>query len=111
MSLAAQAEVEFLEDAADMISGDDAAVMLQGLVDLARGKSPTVRTPFVMKADYALAALTLLAVALGLLGAVRARRWARRVADDRCGAWACACCPAPFPLSFSPSSPTSSACS
>ncbi|MGW7755494.1 serine hydrolase domain-containing protein [Streptomyces violaceusniger] len=64
-----------------MISGDDAAVMLQGLVDLAQGKSPTVRTPFAMKADYALAALTLLAVALGVLGAVRARRWARRTVD------------------------------
>ncbi|MEV5773157.1 serine hydrolase [Streptomyces antimycoticus] len=63
-----------------MISGDDAAVMLDGLVDLAQGKSPTVRTPFTMKADYVLAALTLLAVALGVLGTVRARRWARRTA-------------------------------
>ncbi|WP_413104532.1 serine hydrolase domain-containing protein [Streptomyces sp. Inha503] len=64
-----------------MISGDDAAVMLDGLVDLAQGKSPAVRTPFTMKADYVLAALTLSAIALGVLGAVRARRWARRTAD------------------------------
>ncbi len=64
-----------------MISGDDAAVMLDGLVDLAQGKPPTVRTPFTMKADYVLAVLTLLAIALGVLGAVRARRWARRTAD------------------------------
>ncbi|GAA1256143.1 serine hydrolase domain-containing protein [Streptomyces javensis] len=63
-----------------MISGDDAAVMLDGLVDLAQGRSPVVRTPFTMKADYVLAALTLLAIALGVLGAVRARRWARRTA-------------------------------
>ncbi|CDR04038.1 serine hydrolase domain-containing protein [Streptomyces iranensis] len=64
-----------------MISGDDAAVMLDGLVDLAQGKPPTVRTPFTMKADYVLAVLTLLAIALGVLGAVRSRRWARRTAD------------------------------
>lgn len=64
-----------------MISGDDAAVMLDGLVDLAQGKPPAVRTPFTMKADYVLAALTLLAIALGVLGAVRAPRWARRTAD------------------------------
>jgi CubicO group peptidase (beta-lactamase class C family) len=64
-----------------MVSGDDAAVMLQGLVDLAEGRSPTVETPFTMKADYVLAALTLLAIALGTLGTVRARRWARRAAD------------------------------
>ncbi|GDY58794.1 hypothetical protein SVIO_094170 [Streptomyces violaceusniger] len=55
--------------------------MLDGLVDLAQGKSPAVRTPFTMKADYVLAALTLLAIALGVLGAVRAPRWARRTAD------------------------------
>ncbi len=63
-----------------MISGDDAAVMLDGLIDLTEGKSPTVETPFTMKADYVLAALTLLAIALGTLGAVRAPRWARRIA-------------------------------
>lgn len=61
-----------------MTSGDDAAVMLQGLIELTQGKAPTVRTPFTMTADYVLAALSLLAIALGTLGAVRSRRWARR---------------------------------
>ncbi|WP_434599706.1 hypothetical protein [Streptomyces sp. A5-4] len=64
-----------------MVSGDDAAVMLDGLIDLAEGRSPTVETPFVLRADYVLAALTLLAIALGTLGVVRAPRWARRTAD------------------------------
>ncbi|MEO3753693.1 serine hydrolase domain-containing protein [Streptomyces sp. B6B3] len=64
-----------------MVSGDDAAVMLEGLIDLAEGRSPSVGTPFSMRADYVLAALTLLALALGTLGVVRASRWARRTAD------------------------------
>jgi hypothetical protein len=42
-----------------------------------------VETPFAMKADYVLAALTLLPLALGTLGAIRAPRWARRTADRR----------------------------
>lgn len=64
-----------------LISGDDAAQITQGLVDLAQGGDPEVEAPFSMTADWFLAALTLLAVVLGTRGVVRAGRWARRVAD------------------------------
>lgn len=63
-----------------LISGDDAAQLSQGLVDLARGKSPEVAKPFSMTADWVLAALTLLATGLGIRGVLRARRWARHTA-------------------------------
>ncbi|WP_407285347.1 serine hydrolase domain-containing protein [Streptomyces sp. BP-8] len=59
-----------------MISGDDAPQILQGLVDLAQGEHPEVAEPFSMTADWVLAALTLLAVGLGVRGVLRARRWA-----------------------------------
>ncbi|WP_234383355.1 serine hydrolase [Streptomyces dysideae] len=63
-----------------LISGDDAAQISLGLVDLARGKSPEVAKPFSMTADWVLAALTLLATGLGIRGVLRARRWARHTA-------------------------------
>ncbi|WP_246204320.1 serine hydrolase domain-containing protein [Streptomyces tailanensis] len=63
-----------------LISGDDAPQITQGLVDLAQGRHPEVAAPFSMTADWFLAALTLLAAALGTTGVVRARRWARRTA-------------------------------
>ncbi|CAM5449161.1 serine hydrolase [Streptomyces spiroverticillatus] len=63
-----------------MISGDDATLLAQGLADLARGNSPSDSTPFTLQADYVLAALTLLSLALGAKGVVRARRWAVRAA-------------------------------
>ncbi|MFE6170799.1 serine hydrolase domain-containing protein [Streptomyces sp. NPDC056464] len=63
-----------------LISGDDAAQISLGLVDLARGKSPEVVKPFSMTADWVLAALTLLATGLGIRGVLRARRWARHSA-------------------------------
>ncbi|WP_328770109.1 serine hydrolase domain-containing protein [Streptomyces sp. NBC_00286] len=63
-----------------LISGDDAAQISQGLVDLARGKKPEVAKPFSMTADWVLAALTLLAAGLGIRGVLRAPRWARRSA-------------------------------
>ncbi len=63
-----------------MISGDDAPQILQGLVDLAQGEHPEVAEPFSMTADWVLAALTLLAVGLGVRGVLRARRWALRAA-------------------------------
>ncbi|MDN0200537.1 serine hydrolase domain-containing protein [Streptomyces sp. S.PNR 29] len=63
-----------------MISGDDAAQISLGLVDLARGRNPEVSKPFSMTADWVLAALTLLATGLGIRGVLRAPRWARRTA-------------------------------
>ncbi|GAB2604920.1 serine hydrolase domain-containing protein [Streptomyces capparidis] len=66
-----------------MVSGDDAAAMLHGLIDLAEGRSPSMETPFTMKADYVLAALTVLALGLGTLGVVRAGRWARLASTRR----------------------------
>ncbi|MGW0708143.1 serine hydrolase domain-containing protein [Streptomyces sp. NPDC002643] len=61
-----------------LISGDDAAQLTDGLVALAEGEDPEVAAPFSMTADWFLAALTLLALALGTRGVVRARRWADR---------------------------------
>jgi CubicO group peptidase (beta-lactamase class C family) len=66
-----------------LISGDDAQQIVQGLVDLARGRSPEVAEPFSMTADWVLATLTLLAAGLGVRGVLRARRWARHTARRR----------------------------
>ncbi|TXL89498.1 serine hydrolase domain-containing protein [Streptomyces sp. IB2014 016-6] len=63
-----------------MISGDDSAGIADGLRDLAEGRPAEIREPFTMTADHVLAALTLLALGLGTLGAARARGWARRAA-------------------------------
>ncbi|GAA2482250.1 hypothetical protein GCM10010406_18120 [Streptomyces thermolineatus] len=63
-----------------MVSGDDAPALARGLADLTRGWNPAVTRPFTMTADHVLAALTLLAAALGALGVVRAPRWAGRTA-------------------------------
>ncbi|MFE0186895.1 serine hydrolase domain-containing protein [Streptomyces sp. NPDC058989] len=63
-----------------LIAGDDAPQILQGLVDLAHGRHPEVAEPFSMTADWVLAALTLLALGLGVRGVLRARRWALRTA-------------------------------
>lgn len=63
-----------------MISGDDSVGIADGLRDLAEGRSPEIREPFTMTADHVLAALTVLALGLGTLGAVRAPGWARRAA-------------------------------
>ncbi|MDI3408140.1 serine hydrolase domain-containing protein [Streptomyces cavernicola] len=63
-----------------MISGDDAAQITEGLVDLALGERPEPDAPFSVTADPVLAALTLLALALGIRGTLRAGRWVRRTA-------------------------------
>ncbi|WP_432747223.1 beta-lactamase family protein [Streptomyces sp. JH002] len=63
-----------------MVSGDDAAVITDGLIGLAHGRDPGTGEPFSMTADYLLAALTLLALGLAVRGALRARRWAARAA-------------------------------
>ncbi|MFD5183127.1 hypothetical protein ACFWMQ_10975 [Streptomyces sp. NPDC058372] len=61
-----------------MVSGDDAPLIVDGLVDLARGKTPRRQAPFTGTADPALAGLTLLALGLAVGGVLRADRWARR---------------------------------
>lgn len=60
-----------------MISGDDAVNISEGLVKLAEGAKPEITEPFTMKGDLVMAALTLLSLALGVLGVARARRWRR----------------------------------
>ncbi|MEU1284517.1 serine hydrolase domain-containing protein [Kitasatospora sp. NPDC005856] len=61
-----------------MVSGDDAQQIAEGLVAVAQGKHPEVEEPFTMTADWVLLALTVLALALGLRGCLRAGRWAER---------------------------------
>lgn len=61
-----------------MVSGDDAALIADGLVDLIEGRPSAGAAPFTMTADLWLGALTLLSAALGVLGVLRARAWARR---------------------------------
>lgn len=61
-----------------MMSGDDALHITEGLIQLAEGKAAEIAEPFTIKTDLVLAALTLLSIALGVLGVVRARRWAAR---------------------------------
>ncbi|WP_063798043.1 serine hydrolase domain-containing protein [Streptomyces sp. 150FB] len=57
---------------------NDSAVIADGLVALTQGQTPEVRRPSGVYADWVLAAFTLLALALGVLGVVRSRRWANR---------------------------------
>src|SRR5690606_114282 len=49
-----------------------------GLTDLIEGRPSAGAAPFTMTADLWLGALTLLSAALGVLGVLRARAWARR---------------------------------
>lgn len=68
-----------------MISGDDALVITNGLIDIMEGRPDAGAAPFTMAADLWLAGLTVLNLGLGLLGVGRARRWARRRVDQ--AAW------------------------
>ncbi|MEV0199844.1 serine hydrolase domain-containing protein [Nonomuraea sp. NPDC050691] len=61
-----------------MISGDDALIMTEGLIDIMEGRPGAGAAPFTMSADPWLAGLSLLNLALGVLGVWRARRWAGR---------------------------------
>ncbi|RJL31289.1 serine hydrolase domain-containing protein [Bailinhaonella thermotolerans] len=60
------------------ISGDDALLMAEELAELAEGRTPSGSEPFTMTADPVLAVLTLVALALGVLGVRRSRAWAGR---------------------------------
>ncbi|MFC4592437.1 serine hydrolase domain-containing protein [Sphaerisporangium corydalis] len=61
-----------------MISGDDAVIITDGLIDILEGRPDAGAVPFTTTADPWLAGLTLLNLGLGVLGVCRARRWARR---------------------------------
>ncbi|MEV0150723.1 MULTISPECIES: serine hydrolase domain-containing protein [unclassified Nonomuraea] len=61
-----------------MISGDDALLMADGLIDIIEGRPDAGAAPFTTAADPWLGGLTLLNLGLGFLGAYRARSWARR---------------------------------
>ncbi|WP_063766317.1 serine hydrolase domain-containing protein [Streptosporangium amethystogenes] len=61
-----------------MISGDDAVILTDGLIDIIEGRPDAGTVPFTTTADPWLAGLTLLNLGLGLLGVHRARGWARR---------------------------------
>ncbi|MFF5110456.1 serine hydrolase domain-containing protein [Streptosporangium sp. NPDC000509] len=61
-----------------MISGDDAVILTDGLVDLIEGRPDAGAVPFSMTADPWLGGLALLNLGLGFVGVYRARAWARR---------------------------------
>lgn len=57
---------------------NDSAVLADGLVDLVTGHDPGARRPGGSYADWVLAGLTVVVLALGVLGVWRARRWTAR---------------------------------
>jgi CubicO group peptidase (beta-lactamase class C family) len=57
---------------------DDTGAILDGLVALTRGQTPETPGGDRQLTEWVLAAVTLLAAALGVLGVVRAKRWALR---------------------------------
>lgn len=61
-----------------MISGDDALLISDGLIDILEGRPDAAAAPFTDVADPWLGGLSLLNLALGVLGLYRARTWARR---------------------------------
>ncbi|MFF4122086.1 serine hydrolase domain-containing protein [Microbispora rosea] len=66
-----------------MISGDDALIISDGLVDMIEGRPDANAAPFTTSADPWLAGLSLLNLGLGLTGVLRSRRWAARRAQGR----------------------------
>ncbi|MEV4164449.1 serine hydrolase domain-containing protein [Nonomuraea dietziae] len=61
-----------------MVSGDDALLITNGLIDVVEGRPVAGAAPFTMSADLWLAGLSVLNLGLGSLGVYRARSWARR---------------------------------
>lgn len=87
-----------------MISGDDALLISDGLVDLIEGRPDAGAVPLSADADPWLGGLTLLTLALGVAGVIRARTWARRRsqrAGRRAGLWTAArLVPYALPVAF-----------
>ncbi|MFI6815903.1 serine hydrolase domain-containing protein [Nonomuraea sp. NPDC050328] len=61
-----------------MVAGDDALLISDGLIDLLEGRPDSGLEPLSLTADLWLAGLTVLTLALGVLGVVRSARWSRR---------------------------------
>ncbi|MFI6451757.1 serine hydrolase domain-containing protein [Streptosporangium amethystogenes] len=61
-----------------MISGDDAVILTDGLIDIIEGRPDAGTVPFTTTADPWLGGLALLNLGFGLVGVCRARGWARR---------------------------------
>lgn len=57
---------------------DEPAIITNGLIALVSGAQPEVKNPAGFRVDWVLAALTVLTIVLGVLGFVRARRWAAK---------------------------------
>ncbi|WP_327088927.1 beta-lactamase family protein [Nonomuraea sp. NBC_01738] len=61
-----------------MVSGDDALLISDGLIDILEGRSDSVQEPFTLSADYWLAGVSALVLGLGVMGVLRSGRWAHR---------------------------------
>jgi CubicO group peptidase (beta-lactamase class C family) len=66
---------------------DDTGEILAGLVALTRGETPETPGGSRQLIEWVLGTLALLAVALGVLGVVRAKRWATRRLEPRSRGW------------------------
>ncbi|MGJ6969232.1 hypothetical protein ACSDR0_45820 [Streptosporangium sp. G11] len=69
-----------------MISGDDAVVITDGLIDIIEGRPDAGAVPFTMTADLWLGGLTLLNLGLGFLGSAVPAAGPAAVRTAPCGA-------------------------
>ncbi|GIH46500.1 CubicO group peptidase, beta-lactamase class C family [Microbispora rosea] len=83
-----------------MISGDDALIISDGLVDMIEGRPDAKAAPFTTSADPWLAGLSLLNLGLGLTGVLRSRRWAARRAQGRTWRMIARLVPYALPVAF-----------
>ncbi|GAB3158620.1 serine hydrolase domain-containing protein [Microbispora hainanensis] len=83
-----------------MISGDDALIISDGLVDMIEGRPDAHAVPFTTQADPWLGGLSLLNLALGLTGVLRSRRWAARRARRRAWRTVARLVPYALPVAF-----------
>lgn len=83
-----------------MISGDDALIISDGLVDMIEGRPDANAAPFTTSADPWLGGLSLLNLGLGLTGVLRSRRWAARRAQRRTWRMIARLVPYALPVAF-----------